>query len=93
MNLTGLGCAPSEQVMEYSKNPCPCVNHTFPNEVHHQGLGSMRLQAERFSGSDDAPSWEMCDFRMGMGSCIYPMTCKKHQGSHEEIMHFHTSLF
>ena len=76
----------------YSKNPCPYGNHTFPNEVHHQGLGSTRLQGECFLGSDDAPSWKMWDFCTGMASCFYPMTCKKHQGSHAEIAHFHTRL-
>ena len=38
----------------YSKNPWPCGNCTFPNEVHHQGLGSTRPQAKCFPGSDDA---------------------------------------
>ncbi len=37
---------------------------------------------ECFPGCDDAPCWEMCDSHMGMGSCFYPMTCEKHQGSH-----------
>ena len=30
------------------------------------------------------------DFRMDMGSCFYLMTCKKHQGTHAEVVHFHT---
>ena len=102
---------------ECSKNPCPCRNHTFlnevhhqgmgrtllhakcfpgycafPNEVHHQGLGSTRRQAKCFISSDDAPSWEMCNFCKGMGSCLYPMTCKKHQGCHAKIAHFCTPL-
>ena len=45
------------------------------------------------TGSDDAPSWEMCNFHMDMGSCFYPMTCEKHQGSHAETVHFRTPLF
>ena len=28
-----------------NKNPYPCRNHTFPNEVHHHCMGSMRLSA------------------------------------------------
>ena len=43
------------QIPQYSQNPCPCGNRTFPNKVHHQGLGSMRPEAECFPGSDDAP--------------------------------------
>ncbi len=43
-----------------SKNPCPCRNHTFPNSM------SVALC---FPGLDDALSWEMCDFCIGMGSC------------------------
>ena len=61
----------------YSMNPWP--NCTFPNNVHHQGLWSIRLQVVCFPGSDDAPSWEMCGFCMGIGSCFYSMTFKKHQ--------------
>ena len=76
----------------YSKNPCLCRNCTFPKEVHNMGLGSMRLKALCFAGSDDAPSWEMCNFHMVMCSCFYPMTCKKHQCSHPEIAHFHTPI-
>ena len=62
------------------------------NHSKNQGLGSTRPHAECFPGSDDAPSWEMCNFSMGMGPCFYPMTHKKHQGSHVEIMHFRTPL-
>ncbi len=43
------------------------------------------LGSDCFPGSDDAPSWEMCDFCMDMGSCFYPMTCKKHQCSQLRI--------
>ena len=46
-----------------------------------------------FDGSDDALSWEMCDFHMGKASCFYPMTWKKHQVSHAKITHFHTPIF
>ena len=53
----------------------------FSNEVHHQGLGSTRPEAECFLASGDAPSWEMRNFQMDMGSGFYPMTCKKHHGS------------
>ena len=78
--------------LAYSKNPCPCGNHTFPNKVHLWDLGSMRPQVMFFPGSDDALNWEMCNFCMGMGSCFYFMTCKKHQSSHAEIAYFHTLL-
>ncbi len=80
-------------ITEYIKSSCPCENCAFPNKVHHQGLGSTRLQAECFPGSNDVLSWEICDFHMGMGSSFYPITCKKYQGSHVEIVHFHTPLF
>ena len=39
------------------------------------------------------PSWEMNNFGMGMCSCFYPMTCKKHQGSHVETAHISAHLF
>ena len=77
----------------YSKNPCPCGNHKFPNEVHHQGLGSMKVQAKCFLGSGDASCWEVCNFHMGMGSCFNPMTYKKHQSIHAEIALFCIPLF
>ncbi len=51
------------------KSPYLCRNCTFPNSMHHRGMASIRLQAECFPGFDDAPSWEMCDFRTGMGFC------------------------
>ena len=52
------------------RNPCLCRNHTFPNLVHHQNLESIRPVALCFPAPiDDAPCWEMCDFRTGMGSC------------------------
>ena len=76
-----------------SKSPCLCGNHTFPDKGHHQGLRSMRPQAECFPGSDDALSWEMWDFCTGTGSCFYPLTCKKHQDSHAKIAHFYTPLW
>ena len=34
----------------------------------------------------------MCDVHMCMGSCFYPMTSKKHQGTHAEITHLGTRL-
>ncbi len=37
--------------------------------LHHQDLESTWTAASCFQGPDDAPCWEMCDFRMGMGSC------------------------
>ena len=50
-----------------------------------------------FQGPDDTPSWEMCIFRLGMGSCFYPMTCNlndtKHLASHVEIAHVHAPPF
>ena len=71
-----------------------CVeNRQFPNEMHHQVLGSMKPHAECCPGSDDAPSWEICNFCMGMGSCFYPMTSKKFKASHAEIAQFCTPLF
>ena len=82
--LYKFGC---HQVLEYSKKPCPCRNCTFLNEMHHQYLGSTRPVASCFLGTDDPPSWEMCNISMGMSSCFYPMTCKKHQSSHVEITH------
>ena len=51
-----------------NKNPCPYRNHTFPNSAHHQNLESSQPAALCFPGPDDASRWEMCDFRMGMGS-------------------------
>ena len=39
--------------------PCWCIM-----------LGNVKFrQAKCFSGSNDAPSWEICDFLMDMGSC------------------------
>ena len=61
--------------------------------MRHLGPGNARSQAECFQGSEDAVSWEMCDFRMGMDSCFYPMAFKKHQGSRVEITHVCTPLF
>ena len=43
------------QMLQYTKNPCPCGNRTFPNNVHHQGLGSTRQPAQCLPGSDHAP--------------------------------------
>ncbi len=77
----------------YSKKPCLYKNCTFSNEVHHQGLGRTMSWAKCCPGSDDALSWKLCDFHMGMGSCFYPMTCKKHQDSHAEIGHFCTHYY
>ena len=51
-----------------SNNLCPCRNHTFGDKVHHQNLGCTWSAASCFPGPNDAPHWEMCDFRMGMGS-------------------------
>ena len=53
-------------VWEYSRNPCPSRRRTFPNEVHHHGLGSMSPQAKCYPSPVDAHSWEMCDFHMGL---------------------------
>ena len=50
--------------------PVPKTEVTRSSSYVHHMLG-------RF-----APHWEMCDFRMGMGSCFYPMKLKKHQSSH-----------
>ena len=61
-----------------SKNPCPCRNRTFPNSVHHQNLDSIQPVVSCFPGLDDAASWEMCDFPIGMGSC-YMLKCT-HRG-------------
>ncbi len=41
------------------------------------GLGKHKAAGELFPCSEDAPSLVMCDFHMDMGSCFYPMTCKK----------------
>ena len=38
------------------QNPCLYRKRAFPNDLHLQGLGSMRLQAECFPGSADALS-------------------------------------
>ena len=64
---------------------CACGNRKFCNEVHHQDLGSIRPQAECFSGSDDAPSWEMCNCHTGMGSCFYPMTCRNIKAAMQKL--------
>ena len=42
--------------LDKSKNPCLCRNCTFPNEVHHLGLGSTRPKAKYFPKFDDAQS-------------------------------------
>ena len=77
----------------YSKNPWPCWNRTFPNEVHHQSLEITRPHAVCFAGSDDAPSWEMLNYHTGMGSCFYPMICKKHQAVQKSQFLHITSLY
>ncbi len=76
----------------YSKNPCWCGNWTFSNKVHRRP-GKHKAAGQVLSRFRYAPIWEMCNFCTGMGFCFYPMTCKKHQGSHVEITHFHTLLF
>ena len=59
----------------WDENICSCENHTFmrkshiSNLVHHQNLESTLLVASCFPGPGETPSWEMCDFHMGMGSC------------------------
>ena len=37
--------------------------------VYHQNLEMTLPAASCFQGPDDAHHWEMCNFRMGMGSC------------------------
>ena len=93
IQINQIWIAIKEARKEFRQELMTCRNHTFPNEVHNQGLGSTRPQVKCCPGSDDAPSWEMFDFHMGMDSCFYPMTCKKHQGSHVEIAHFCIRLF
>ena len=53
-----------------ARNSYPCRNHTFPNSVYHQNLESTQPAAPCFPGPDDAPCWEMCDFRTCMVSCF-----------------------
>ena len=58
----------------------PCYIHV---EIAHFStrwiIGTCKAQGRR---PDDTQSREMCDFCTGMGSCFYPMTCKKYHGSH-----------
>ena len=69
-NLGLAATAHDRVICHNSKNPGPCGNRTFPSEVHHQNLESTQLPASCFPGPDDAPRWEMYDFRTGMGSCF-----------------------
>ena len=50
---------------------CAEITH-FGTRVHHRGLGSTRPQPECFPVSDDAPSWEMCNFHGGMALAFIP---------------------
>ena len=58
----------------------------FP--MHHQGLGSMRPQPSAFKVLI-MHQVRKCVISTWVGSCFYPIPCKKHQGSHAGIMHFH----
>ena len=55
-----------------SKNRCPFGNRALSKSMYHQNLKSTLPVTLCFWGPDDASHWEMCNFRMGMGSCYMP---------------------
>ena len=79
-------------MQEYSKKPCVLKSHISQLGAS-SGPGKHKVSGQVLSRSWWCIELEMCNFHKGMSSCFYPMTCKKHQGGHAEIAHFHTHLF
>ena len=77
------------QIQEYSKSPCPCRNHTFPNLVHHQNLESTHLQEPRSFQKLHISQWGASSWH-GKHKDHDP---EEHQDSHAEIAHFCTPFF
>ena len=61
----------------------PCRNRTFPNEMHHQGRLFRFWWCTKLGNV-----WRLHRHEF----LFYPMICKKHQGSHVEIAHFHINF-